>query len=79
LTITAEQNRRLTEVGPGTPMGNLLRRYWQPIAAEDAMPIGSRRPVTLLGEELVLYRMPSGEYGLVERHCPHRRADFANG
>ena len=79
MTITAEQNRRLTEVGPGTPMGNLLRRYWQPIAAEDAMPIGSRRPVTLLGEELVLYRMPSGEYGLVERHCPHRRADFANG
>jgi 5,5'-dehydrodivanillate O-demethylase len=79
LTITAEQNRRLTEVGPGTPMGNLLRRYWQPIAAEDEMPFGARRPVTLLGEELVLYRMPSGEYGLVERHCPHRRADFANG
>ncbi len=77
--ITAEQNRRLTEVGPGTAMGNLLRRYWHPIAAEDQVPVGARRAVTLLGEELVLYRLPSGEYGLVERHCPHRRADFVNG
>ena len=34
MVLTAEQNRRLTEVGPGTPMGNLLRRYWHPIAAE---------------------------------------------
>lgn len=77
--VTAEQNRRMTEVGPGTPMGGLLRRYWHPVAAEDELPVGAQRPITLLGEELVLYRMPSGDYGLVERHCPHRRADFANG
>jgi 5,5'-dehydrodivanillate O-demethylase len=77
--LTAEQNRRMTEIGPGTPMGNLLRRYWQPVAAEDEMPVGSSRSLTLLGEELVLYRMPSGAFGLVERHCPHRRADLANG
>jgi 5,5'-dehydrodivanillate O-demethylase len=43
------------------------------------MPVGSSRSITLLGEDLVLYRMPSGAYGLVERHCPHRRADLANG
>jgi 5,5'-dehydrodivanillate O-demethylase len=52
--MTAETNRRLTEVGPGTPMGNLLRRYWQPVAAVDQFGPGDRRPVRLLGEDLVL-------------------------
>lgn len=79
MALTAEQNRRFTEVGPGTPMGELLRRYWHPIAAVDQFEGTTKRPVTIMGEELVLYRLPDGTFGLVERHCPHRRADFANG
>ncbi len=79
MALTAEQNRRLTRVGPGTPMGELLRRYWHPIAAEDQFVDRSTRPLRILGEDLVLYRMAGGGYGLIERHCPHRRADFANG
>jgi len=77
--LTAEQNRLLTEVGPGTPMGNLLRRYWMPIAGAsefDRTPIKAMR---LFGEDLVLYRDLSGTFGLVERHCPHRRADLSYG
>ncbi len=60
-------------------MGNLLRRYWHPIAAVDEVAPAERRAVTVLGEDLVLYRLPSGGYGLTERHCPHRRADLLNG
>jgi 5,5'-dehydrodivanillate O-demethylase len=69
----------LCQTGPGTPMGELLRRYWHPIAgvAElDATPV---RAVRVMGEDLVLYRDRSGTRGLVERHCPHRRADLAYG
>lgn len=79
VVLTKEQNDRLTQVGPGTPMGELLRRYWHPIAAVDQFEDESRRAVRILGEDLVLYRLPSGEFGAVERHCPHRRADLANG
>ena len=79
MALSAEANRRLTEVGPGTPMGELLRRYWHPVAAEDQFQGESKKPVRVLGEDLVLYRMPAGDYGLIERHCPHRRADFAFG
>lgn len=79
MAVTAEQNRRLTQVGPGTAMGELLRRYWHPVAAEDQFETESKRPLRILGEDLVLYRMSNGEYGLTERHCPHRRADFSNG
>jgi 5,5'-dehydrodivanillate O-demethylase len=77
--LTAARNELLTRVGPGTPMGDLLRRYWQPVggASElDAQPI---RPIRLLGEDLVLYKDKSGGYGLVDRHCSHRRADLAYG
>lgn len=48
--LTAEENERLTRVGPGTPMGNLMRRYWQPIAAASQMDDNATRSVRLLGE-----------------------------
>lgn len=79
VALTAEQNRRMTEVGPGTPMGELLRRHWHPVAAVDQFSAEPKRAIRVLGEDLVLYRMPTGEYGVIERHCPHRRADFVNG
>ncbi len=81
MVLTAEQNRRLTEVGPGTPMGRLLRRYWHPIGAEsEFVDVGQAiKPVRILGEDLVLYRTPGGSFGLIEPHCPHRRAGLVNG
>ena len=75
--LTAEQNRQLTEVGPGKPMGELLRRYWHPIAGESEFNDRSIKPVRILGEDLVLYKDLSGNMGLVERQCPHRRRALA--
>jgi 5,5'-dehydrodivanillate O-demethylase len=62
-------------------MGELLRRYWHPIGAATEFDEGAERtrPVRLLGEDLVLYKDRSGHYGLLERHCPHRRADLSYG
>src|SRR6201988_426868 len=69
----------LTRVGPGTPMGELLRRYWQPIAGASALDGNPIKTVRLMGEDLVLYRDRGGRYGLLDRHCAHRRADLAYG
>ncbi len=77
--VTIEENQRLTEVGRGTEMGELLRRYWHPIAAVSEFEGHATKPVRLLGEDLVLFRDRSGQYGLLERHCPHRRADLSYG
>src|SRR5262250_180097 len=77
--LSEDQNRRLTEVGAGTPMGELLRRYWMPIAAVAELDDKPTKPVRLMGEDLVLYKDRSGNYGLVDRHCPHRRADLSYG
>ena len=77
--MTREQNDLFTRVGPGTPMGALLRRYWHPIGAATEFDTRSTKPVRLLGEDLVLYKDLSGNYGLIQRHCPHRRADLAHG
>lgn len=77
--LSQERNRLLTQVGPGTPMGNLLRRYWMPIAAASELDERPTRAVRLLGEDLVLYRDLGGRLGLLERRCPHRRADLLHG
>ena len=78
--LSAEQNRRVTETGPGTDTGALLRRYWQPAALVDELA-GNRpcKAARLLGEDLVVFRDERGRYGLVERHCPHRGADLSFG
>jgi 5,5'-dehydrodivanillate O-demethylase len=77
--LSEEQNRTLTEVGPGTRMGELLRRYWMPIAGVAELDAHPVKPVRLMGEDLVLYRDESGNYGLIDRHCAHRRADLSYG
>ena len=77
--LSDEQNRTLTQVGAGTPMGELLRRYWMPIAAVAELDDKSVKPMRLLGENLVLYRDQAGNYGLLDRHCPHRHADLSYG
>ena len=78
--LTQEQNDRLTQVGPGTPMGELMRRYWHPIAGSSQLnEENPTKAVRLLGEDLVLYRDASGTIGLVEPSCPHRKASLLYG
>ncbi len=77
--LTIEDNQRLMQVGPGTPMGELLRRYWMPIAAVAELDDQPTKQVRLMGEDLVLYKDKSGTYGLIDLHCSHRRADLSYG
>lgn len=79
--ISREQNELMTRVGPGTAAGNLLRNYWQPVALVDQFLNSSRPvlPIKVLGEEFVLIRNEQNQYGLLDRHCPHRGADLAYG
>ena len=75
--LTQEQKDLLTQTGPGTPGGDLLRRYWQPAAlAEELPPGGAPLPVRILGEDLVLFRDDAGRPGLLGLHCSHRAADL---
>jgi 5,5'-dehydrodivanillate O-demethylase len=78
--LSREENAYLAQVGPGTPAGELLRRYWHPVAVAgeltDEKPI---KAVRILGEDLVVFRDGKGEYGLVAEHCPHRSASLAYG
>ncbi len=64
-------NAKLTEVGRGTPMGELLRRYWHPVGIS-ADAGATPRPVKILGEELILFRDGAGRPGLVYPRCCHR-------
>jgi phthalate 4,5-dioxygenase len=77
--ISREQNELMTRIGPGTPAGKLLRRYWQPVALSDEMQ-GERpvKAIRVFSENLVLYKTKTG-YALMQRHCPHRGADLAYG
>jgi len=77
--LTQEQNDQLTRVGPGTEMGALMRRYWQPFAAASEMEGKWTKAVRLLGENLVLFRDRQGRFGLIQEQCPHRRASFVHG
>lgn len=70
--------KELTEIGPGTPMGELLRRYWHPVGlAADAS--ATPRKVRVLGEDLVLFRDGQGRPGLVYPHCAHRGTSLYYG
>ena len=77
--LTAEANRLLTQVGPGTPMGDVLRRYWHPVAAVAELRNEPVLPVEILGEHLALYRSPNGDLGLMAERCPHRGASMVYG
>src|SRR5437870_3972661 len=78
--LTHEENERLSRVGPGTPAGELLRRYWYPVAF--AHELSEEHPthfVRILGEDLVLFRDKSGNAGLIADHCAHRGASLLYG
>jgi 5,5'-dehydrodivanillate O-demethylase len=77
--LSAQANDRLTRVGPGTPAGQLLRCYWQPLAYVGEVGVGETHTLRILGEDLVLYRSGEEEYGLVKERCSHRGASLAYG
>jgi phenylpropionate dioxygenase-like ring-hydroxylating dioxygenase large terminal subunit len=79
--LTTEDNEILNHVGPGTPMGNLLRRYWTPALLSDEIPTPDCTPVEvrLLGEDLVAFRDTEGRVGLVDSCCPHRGSGMFYG
>lgn len=78
--LSREQNELVTRTGPGTPGGDLHRRYWQPACLVDELS-GERpvAPVRLLGEDLVAFRDDQGRFGLIGRQCPHRGVDLCYG
>ena len=78
--ISRELNKRLTSIGPGTPCGELLRRYWQPLCP--AAEITAEKPkkrVRILGESLLLFRDKEGRIGCIEEHCKHRGTSLYYG
>ena len=78
--LSREENEILTRVGPETPMGTLMRRYWIPAFRSDELtPSGDPKRVRLLGENLVAYRDADGNVGLLDEACPHRGASLALG
>jgi phthalate 4,5-dioxygenase oxygenase subunit len=76
--LTDEQNETLTRVGAGTPMGELMRRYWIPTLLSWELPDPDCPPVEvrLLGEDLVAFRQTDGQVGMVSAYCAHRRANL---
>jgi phthalate 4,5-dioxygenase len=76
-----EDNVALTQVGPGTPMGRFMRRYWIPALKLEQIsePGGAPVRVRLLGESLVAFRDPNGKAALMSEFCPHRGASLVYG
>ena len=71
-------NAELTEAGPGTPAGELLRRFWQPVGLSAELT-DLPRAVRVLGEDLVLFRDGQGRVGLLDAHCAHRGTSLYYG
>src|SRR5215467_8469040 len=79
--LAREENELITRIGPGTPMGDTMRRYWMPALLAWELPEPDCPPVRvkLLGEDLVAFRDTSGRIGLLEEYCPHRRVSLFFG
>src|SRR6202165_2668474 len=79
--LSTEENELLCQVGPGTPMGEFMREYWLPAFVPSELPEadGEPRRMRLLGENLIAFRVSSGQYGLIANHCPHRGASLFFG
>lgn len=75
----ANQFKQLTDCSRCTPMGRLLRKFWQPVALADSVAIGGAIPLLIMGEELTLYRGESGALHLVGGRCAHRRTLLHTG
>ncbi|MCN0177301.1 Rieske 2Fe-2S domain-containing protein [Salinispora arenicola] len=75
---TSKMNDQLTRVGPGTPMGRLLREYWMPVMRSGRLtePGGAPMAVELLGEKFIVFRADDGTLGCFAEACPHRGASL---
>ena len=79
--LTKEDNDLITQVGPGTPMGELFRRFWLPVLLAEEVPNPDSTPVrlTVLGEKLIAFKDTEGKVGIVDAYCPHRGAPLFFG
>ena len=79
--LATADNDLITQTGPGTPMGDVFRRYWHPVALSEEIPTPGGKPVQLkvLSEDLVLFRDDSGQPGLLGLRCSHRLTSLAYG
>jgi phthalate 4,5-dioxygenase oxygenase subunit len=79
--LRAEENELVSRVGPGTPMGELMRQYWVPVGLSSELPGPDCPPVRilLLGEKLIAFRDSQGRVGLLDNFCPHRGASLFFG
>lgn len=76
--LTAQENEDLTRTGPGTVMGEYLRRFWHPVVrAARLEPNGAPVRIRLLGETFVTYRTKANKIGFLRERCPHRGASLA--
>src|SRR3984957_16552993 len=76
--LSIEENEKITQTGPGTPMGDLFRRFWLPALLSSEIPERDGPPVRfkLLSERLVAFRDSDGKIGILEERCPHRHASL---
>jgi phenylpropionate dioxygenase-like ring-hydroxylating dioxygenase large terminal subunit len=79
--LSVEENELMCRVGPGTPMGDLMRQYWLPALMSSELPTVDSEPLRLrlLGENLIAFRVTSGAVGIVANACPHRGASMFFG
>ena len=79
--LSREDNETLCRVGPGTPMGALMRQYWIPAGLSEELPDRDGAParIKLLGEQLIAFRDTAGTIGLIQENCPHRGASLFFG
>jgi phenylpropionate dioxygenase-like ring-hydroxylating dioxygenase large terminal subunit len=78
--LSREENEILTRVGPGTHMGDLMRRYWVPVVLSSELEAGGRtKRVRILGEDMVAFRTAQGDAGLLGEYCSHRRVSLYFG
>ena len=75
--LTKAENEVLTRVGPGTPMGEMLREFWTPALRAAALEAdGAPKRVRLLGQNFVAFRATDGRVGFLDEACPHRCASL---
>ncbi|HEV8020119.1 MAG TPA: Rieske 2Fe-2S domain-containing protein [Candidatus Lustribacter sp.] len=74
--LTRQENEMLCRVGPDTPMGRMMRRYWVPVAMTTELVAGTPKRVRMLGENFVAFRGDDGVAGVLDESCPHRGASL---
>src|SRR3989440_950328 len=79
--LSVKDNDYLCRVGPGTPVGDLMRQYWLPALLSEELPSPDCPPqrMRLLGENLIAFRVTSGKVGVIQNACPHRGASLFFG